>query len=181
MFNFSWFGWYINYLWYSFSVPSSFTVGDSGDNTFTGNIASSVYYCNGGDDILVGGAGARDILIGGADNDVLDAQSYDGTDSRVDEMWGGDGSDTFVVSSGTVLDFSLSEDKIRVDASDDSLTFADLTSSEALFRGTDRLFISADGSTSTRITFRDEKVETGELYIDNIRPWQLDETHFEIV
>ncbi|QDZ28709.1 calcium-binding protein [Noviherbaspirillum sp. UKPF54] len=101
---------------------------DSHDVSLEGNQLDNVLQANSfgsrlagaaGNDRLIGGIGAdtlkggsgADALFGGSDNDTLEG----GDDNDADTLFGGDGSDTYVVSNNDVISDSDDQGQVRLD------------------------------------------------------------------
>ncbi len=106
-------------------------IGGTGNDTLSGAAGHDVLRGGEGRDSVAGGAG-DDILMGGAGRDNLFAGPGD------DRLWGGEGGDAFVfnvdryhwhdpeVGHNRVMDFDLSEDKLRLGPSDNGTWDADV-------------------------------------------------------
>lgn len=104
--------------------------GGAGNDTLRGGAGANNSLSGGvGDDVLYGGKGSMNYLNGGAGNDTL--FSY----GQADQLYGGDGADTYVITAGDVgtliipdaqdtvqLNFSRSDMRIQHQADDGSVT-----------------------------------------------------------
>jgi serralysin len=154
----------VNDIFGGFTIANGVTienaVGGAGNDLIIGNDCANVLEGGAGNDTLLGMSG-NDILVGGDGGDRLDG--YGTTGTEYDELYGGAGSDTFILGGSwgvsyqglgyaTIKDWDLTSDYIKVLGSGDGYTLQheNLSGSAALdtsiYYGSDLIGVVEDST-----------------------------------
>lgn len=114
--------------------------GDNNGNLLTGTKTDDYIDGGNGNDILLG-KGGEDVIVGGNGNDIIDGGKriggYTSDFDLDDELWGGNGSDTFIYAEGygrdVIFDYQLAVDVIAVSDLADQFSQLDIVNDPDIF------------------------------------------------